>query len=117
MDYSLETSNLMKYRLSEGMAEKNIARVKQSLQDFDFPALASVIMQECRTLHAICLETDPPLFYMNDISRAIISEVVKINKDGPPKVAYSLDAGCHVFLFSLEENYSLVKEIASRFMS
>ena len=37
-------------------------------------------MKESNQLHALCLDTKPPLFYMNDQTKAIISQVEDINK-------------------------------------
>ncbi|KAK0592036.1 hypothetical protein LWI29_012255 [Acer saccharum] len=47
-----------------------------------------------RIFHAVCLDTSPPIFYMNDTSHRIISYVEKWNRsEGSPQVAYTFDAG------------------------
>lgn len=51
----------------------------------------------------MCLDTYPPIFYMNQTSKKICSVVRNLNT---PKTiaAYSIDAGFHVFVFTLKEN-------------
>ena len=60
-------------------------------------------MKESNQLHAICLDTYPPIFYMNETSRLIIKTATAFNSHST-RVAYSIDAGFHVFLFTLKEN-------------
>ena len=58
-------------------------------------------MQDSNSFHAVCLDTYPPIFYLNDFSRQIISMVDNtINKETKiSKVAYTFDAGPHGFVF------------------
>lgn len=35
----------------------------------DFPTFGRITMQDSNQFHATCLDTYPPIFYMNDISR------------------------------------------------
>ncbi len=65
-------------------------------------------MSESNQLHAVCLDTYPPIFYMNETSRMIIKAATSLNSESA-RVAYSIDAGFHVFLFTLRENVDLVK--------
>ncbi len=52
------------------------------------------------------MDTMPPIFYLNETSRQIIRIASEINKqEGSNIVAYSIDAGFHVFLFVLKDNY------------
>lgn len=59
--------------------------------------------------HAVCMDTQPPLFYLNDSSKQIISLVNEFNsKFGHHQqqkhvVAYTFDAGPNAFLF-VEDN-------------
>ena len=70
-------------------------------------------MADSNQFHAVCLETDPPIFYMNDVSRAIISIVVEYNRasiaaGGKYKAAYTYDAGPNAVIYAPAEN---LKEI------
>ena len=66
-------------------------------------------MRESNQLHAICSDTYPPIYYMNETSRSIIKEATALNKlEGKNIVAYSIDAGFHVFLFVMKDNYERI---------
>ena len=72
-------------------------------------------MLESDTLHAICADTTPSIVYMNDTSRKIVAFVHELNtlstSQGRGNIAaYSIDAGFHVFLFTLKENLEEVRE-------
>jgi hypothetical protein len=71
--------------------------------------------------HAICMDTQPPMFYLNDKSKKIISLVNRFNsKFGASKslVAYSFDAGPNAFLFLQESSLNdLVYVIFKLFFS
>jgi diphosphomevalonate decarboxylase len=70
-------------------------------------------MRESNQLHAVCLDTYPPIFYMNETSRLIIKTATMLNMQGENIVAYSIDAGFHVFLFCLKERQESVLEAVS----
>lgn len=62
-------------------------------------------MKESNSLHAVCLDTYPPIFYMNETSRLIIKAATALNAaSGAPRVAYSIDAGFHVFVFTHKDS-------------
>ena len=57
----------------------------------------------------MCLDSYPPIFYINDRSKEIIKQATKINNGkGRNIVAYSIDAGFHVFLFMMKEDKEYV---------
>ena len=44
-------------------------------------------LQDSNQFHAVCLDTDPPIFYLNDISKRIIQLITRYNSlDGHIKV-------------------------------
>ncbi len=63
-------------------------------------------MQDSNQFHAICLDTYPPIFYLNDTSRRVIQLISRYNELHPRlRAAYTFDAGpnaviiaqsCHV---------------------
>jgi len=72
-------------------------------------------MQDSNQFHAVALDTDPPIFYMNDVSRSIIALIVEYNRvsveaGGKRKAAYTYDAGPNAVIYTPKEN---VKEIVS----
>jgi len=53
--------------------------METAIHNKDFQTFAKLTMQDSNQLHAICLDTYPPIIYMNDISRRIISLITKYN--------------------------------------
>jgi diphosphomevalonate decarboxylase len=72
MKITLETSELMKLRLDENLAQKHIDELTSHLDNRNFPGFAELTMKESNQLHAVCLDTYPPIFYMNETSRHIL---------------------------------------------
>lgn len=66
-------------------------------------------MADSNSFHATCLDTIPPIFYLNDVSRAAIKAVEDINKKaGKIVAAYTFDAGPNAVIYFEEENTSIV---------
>lgn len=107
MQQSMETSELLNLRLSNDLPGRHILELKEALVKKDFENFAKLTMKESNQLHAVCLDTFPPIFYMNQTSKKICNLVRDLNT---PKTiaAYSIDAGFHVFVFTLKENRSKV---------
>ncbi len=60
----------------------------------DFETFADITMMDSNQFHATCLDTFPPIFYMNDVSRAVVATVHALNKaSGRNLCAYTFDAG------------------------
>ncbi|CDW56850.1 GHMP kinases N domain containing protein [Trichuris trichiura] len=98
MNASVRTSELLKYRV-EICVPKHIKQAKDAIIGRDFAALAEVVMRESDQLHAICLDTYPPLLYLNEFSRQLMFLVHGYNElAGEMRVAYSFDAGCNCFV-------------------
>ncbi|XP_060211743.1 diphosphomevalonate decarboxylase 2-like [Lycium barbarum] len=80
---------------------KRIIEMKKAIQNCDFPTFARLTCAENNQFHAVCLDTSPPLFYMNDPSHSIIGCAENLNRAaGTPQVAYTCDAGPNVALFA-----------------
>lgn len=90
---SVETSALLQHRAKE-VVPKRIVEMEEAIKNRDFPAFAHLTCSDSNQFHAVCLDTYPPIFYMNDTSHKIISCVEKWNRaEGTPQVAYTFDAG------------------------
>ena len=37
------------------------------------------LVQDSNQFHAVCLDTYPPIFYMNDVSRLIVQLITRLN--------------------------------------
>ena len=111
MQDSVRTSQLIDYRVSHCVNE-NLNELRQALANKDFPGLAAVTMRESNQFHAICMDTVPPIFYLNATSLQIIEFVNVINEVcGSPRLAYTFDAGPNAFLIFEQASESLVKRL------
>jgi len=82
----------------------------------DFESFAKLTMRDSNSLHAVCMNTEPPLFYLNDKSREVIRFVNEYNASclangSEIGLAYSFDAGPNAFLFALDSHVNLVVEL------
>lgn len=86
MRKSVETSELLKYRVKE-IVPKRIDAIIQAIKEKDFDTFARITIQDSNMFHAICLDTFPPCAYMNDTSH-LIANVVHVynNFKGSNKV-------------------------------
>lgn len=93
MRETVETSLLLKHRAKE-VVPKRIVQMEEAIKNRDFASFAQLTCSDSNQFHAVCLDTSPPIFYMNDTSHRIISVVEKWNRsEGMPQVAYTFDAG------------------------
>lgn len=100
MRESVETSLLLKHRAQE-IVPKRILQMEEAIKNKDFPSFASLTCADSNQFHAVCLDTSPPIFYMNDTSHKIISVAEKWNRaEGTPQVAYTFDAGPNAVLIA-----------------
>jgi hypothetical protein len=64
------------------------------LQDKDFAKFGDLTMKDSNSFHATCLDTSPPIFYMNESSKRIVNLVHAYNDlTGGINAAYTFDAG------------------------
>jgi diphosphomevalonate decarboxylase len=114
MQTCLETSDLMKHRI--GLVSKSTDKITEAIKKKDFPTFAKITMRESNQLHAVCLDTYPPILYLTDTSRLIIRLVHCINDIfGVEKVAYTFDAGPNACLYLLEEDVPRVVNLVKHF--
>ncbi|XP_039825497.1 uncharacterized protein LOC120687548 isoform X3 [Panicum virgatum] len=79
-----------------------VLKMEEAIKNHDFESFAKLTCADSNQIHAVCLDTSPPIFYMNDTSHRIISLVEKWNhSEGyPPQVAYTFDAGPNAVLIA-----------------
>lgn len=93
MRETVETSLLLQHRAKE-IVPKRVLAMEEAIKNRDFASFAQLTCNDSNQFHAVCLDTSPPIFYMNDTSHRIISLVEKWNRsEGEPQVAYTFDAG------------------------
>jgi len=112
MQRSVKTSTLLEHRIEEVVPIRMEIMVR-AIMEKDFDTFARMTMADSNQFHAIALDTEPPIFYMNDVSRAIISLIVEYNRLSVAagtgyKAAYTFDAGPNAVIYALDRN---IKEI------
>jgi len=104
MQETVKTSSLFATRAAE-VVPKRMREMEQAILARDFDTFARVTMRESNSFHATCLDTDPPIFYLNDVSRAAIRAVEAINQQaGRIVAAYTFDAGPNCVIYYLEKD-------------
>ncbi|KAJ3362211.1 diphosphomevalonate decarboxylase [Allomyces arbusculus] len=104
MQTTVKTSALAQERF-KSVVPQRMFEMKQAILRKDFDKFAETTMMDSNQFHAICLDTFPPIFYLNDVSRAIIQLVTDFNATplegytGKYKVAYTYDAGPNAVLY------------------
>jgi diphosphomevalonate decarboxylase len=104
MQATVATSQLFTQRAAHVVPERMTA-MKEAVRARDFATFADITMRDSNQFHAVCLDTSPPIFYLNDISRGIIRLVEELNRvAGKAVAAYTFDAGPNAVIYYLEEN-------------
>lgn len=100
MQRSMETSPYIKLRESE-VVPKHMEMIEKAIQEKDWNTFCEVIMKDSNSLHSVCMDTYPPIFYMNDTTKSIITLLHALNSIFYEKVgAYTVDAGANCFLIT-----------------
>jgi diphosphomevalonate decarboxylase len=104
MQATVATSALFSERVASVVPGRMTA-METAIQKRDFTSFAEITMRDSNTFHATCLDTWPPIFYMNDTSRAAIKAVHDLNRAaGETICAYTFDAGPNAVIYYLEKD-------------
>jgi len=108
MQQTVATSGLNKERVT-AVVPKHMQSMEKAIRERDFDLFAEVTMRDSNSFHATCADTYPPIFYMNDVSRAAIRAVEAINAAaGRAVAAYTFDAGPNAVIYYLEKDAEIV---------
>lgn len=99
------TSSLFQHRL--GRIDEKIQDVELFVKEKRFGDLGLLVMRESNELHAVCMDSLPPILYLNSESIRMTNEIMKLN-EREFVAFYSFDAGPNPFVFVLEKNYQFV---------
>lgn len=103
MQTSVKTSSLLKHR-AEAVVPGRMAEMMEAVRRKDFPAFAELTMKDSNQFHATCLDTYPPIFYLNSVSKQVINLVHRYNRHyGETRLAYTFDAGPNAVIFTLQQ--------------
>jgi diphosphomevalonate decarboxylase len=119
MQRTVETSPLLQHRIKEVVPQRMKA-IEAAILARDFDKFAQITMADSNQFHAVALDTEPPIFYMNDVSRAIIALVVEYNRVAMEKglgrkAAYTYDAGPNAVIYTLKENVKEIVELVIKY--
>lgn len=68
----------MQFR-AESVVPSRMREMISCIQARDFPGFAELTMKDSNQFHATCLDTFPPISYLNDVSRRIVQLVHRFN--------------------------------------
>ncbi|KAG6817488.1 hypothetical protein H0H87_008113 [Tephrocybe sp. NHM501043] len=119
MQRTVETSALLQHRIKD-VVPKRMAAISEAIQKRDFDSFAQITMADSNQFHAVALDTEPPIFYMNDVSRSIIALIVEYNRvsvaAGKGRLAaYTYDAGPNAVIYTLKENVKEIVELIVKY--
>ncbi|CAK9438739.1 uncharacterized protein LODBEIA_P29630 [Lodderomyces beijingensis] len=106
MQLTVQTSDLFQRRI-EDVVPRRFDEMKKAIVAKDFAKFAELTMKDSNQFHATCLDSYPPIFYLNDTSRRIIKLVEQVNADGVV-AAYTFDAGPNAVIYYDEKDESKV---------
>lgn len=101
------TSDLQAARVAG--AERRLNLCKEALAARDFSRFAQIVELDSNLMHAVMMTSDPPLFYWQPASLAIMALVRQWRAEGL-RVCYTLDAGPNVHCICLAEDASVIAE-------
>lgn len=104
MERTVQTSPLLQHRISS-VVPARMAEMESAILSKDFDKFSELTIADSNQFHAVCLDTNPPIFYLNDVSRAIISVIEELNRSsrlaGKGTVAaYTFDAGPNAVIYA-----------------
>ena len=82
---------------------QRMQQMEQAIKEKDFETFANLTMVDSDHFHELCRTTDPPIYYMNDVSRNIVSLVKEFNEK-EVRAAYTFDAGPNAVIYLPREN-------------
>lgn len=104
MQVTVATSALFPTR-AEIVVPSRMEAMETAIHTRDFQAFANITMRDSNSFHAVCLDSWPPIHYLNDVSRAAMRIVEAINqKSAHPVAAYTFDAGPNAVIYYLEKD-------------
>lgn len=107
MQATVLTSDLFQQRIK--YVNSYIQEIEKAIQQKDFELFARITMKDSNQFHATCLDTFPPIFYLNDVSIAIIQLVHEINRIAKRTIAtYTFDAGPNAVIYFLKADEDLL---------
>ncbi len=110
MKQTVETSIL--YKARPEYAEEACISMEKAILSKDFESLALLTMRDSNNMHALMLDTWPPIIYLNQTSLEIIGEIQNLNQSmGKLVAAYTFDAGPNAHIITTKEHEKEIRNI------
>lgn len=119
MQRTVSTSTLLQHRI-KNVVPKRMVEIEKAIKERDFNTFAEITIRDSNSFHAVCLDTDPPIFYLNDVSKSIIGLITELNRasvanGGSILAAYTFDAGPNAVIYALQKNIPLIVQLISSY--
>lgn len=119
MQRTVATSPLLQERIR--IVPQRMAAMSAAINARDFGAFCDLTTADSNNFHACCLDTAPPIFYMNDTSRAVVALIEEANRAAreagkEPLAAYTYDAGPNAVLYLKKENVPTVLALVRHYL-
>ncbi|GAA95012.1 uncharacterized protein L969DRAFT_89421 [Mixia osmundae IAM 14324] len=119
MQRTVQTSTLLQERINSVVPER-MAEITKAINQRDFDTFATITMKDSNSFHAVCMDTFPPIFYLNDVSRSIIAVITELNRLSTEAgkglvAAYTFDAGPNAVIYALEQSMPEIIALVSHF--
>ncbi len=89
---------------------KLLSYILDALKNKNWQFFFKLIMEASNGLHAICHYTYPPIFYLNETSKEIMTTLHEINENAGKEIcAYTFDAGPNAVIFTTEDHVDEVR--------
>ncbi len=112
MKQTVDTSSLFQKRIAD--LPKVLGAMRTAIRKRDLESFLGITMKESSNMHAVMLDTWPPILYLNDISREIIYAVQDYNAaKGTLEAGYTFDAGPNAHVYTTEKSVPEVKSLLS----
>ena len=110
MELTAKTSTLYPERVRS--RAKIIGMMKTAIRSRDLPHFLELTMRESSHMHAVMLDTFPPVMYLSDVSREIIYAVHDFNAEKGAVVAgYTFDAGPNAHVYTVNSHVDEVERM------
>ncbi|MEM4634077.1 MAG: hypothetical protein QW275_02890, partial [Candidatus Anstonellaceae archaeon] len=110
MEITKKTSELHACRVKN--RPKMIRLMKKAITERKLEAFLELTMKESSNLHAVMLDSFPPIIYLNETSFAIMDAVHEYNrKKGNICAGYTFDAGPNAHIFTDEKYAHEIEEM------
>lgn len=115
MQKTVQTSPLLQHRIKHVVPQR-MQDISKAIQEKDFESFAKITMRDSNSFHAVCLDTEPPIFYLNDVSKSIIAVIEELNRSaGRTLAAYTFDAGPNAVIYAMEKDMPLILSVINQY--